>query len=159
MDARPALFRSMPLPVRLRRHTEFIRQFVTFALIGVTNTFWDFFIYILFTRGWLGFHLHFLLANVFAFLLSVVNSYLLNKRFTFRDTAQEHYRLFSKFLFVNLVSLGMYEGMLFLGVHRLRLFDLTAKLFAIIIVMLWNFFANKYWTFRITTPAEVAVGS
>lgn len=150
--------RFVPFTTRLGRHAELARQLTTFGLIGVTNTFWDFFVYVMLTRGWLGFRLHFLLANVFAFFLSVVNSYVLNKRFTFRNAGRDHYRQFSKFLTVNVVSLGLYEVLLSFGVHRLHLFDLTTKLGAILIVMVWNFFANKHWTFRQQRSAEVAAG-
>lgn len=124
------------------------RQFSKFLLVGVTNTFWDYALYIVFTRGFLGFRLYFLLAQMIAFLASVLNSYLLNKRWTFHHRDTRHHIHFTKFLLVNLVGLGVYEGLLFLLVDKGGIYDLLAKAMVIVPVMFWNFAANKYWTFR-----------
>ncbi len=128
------------------------RQFVKFSVVGVSNTAWDFALYLILTRGWLGFELHFLVANVVAFLGSVLNSYLLNKRWTFRNRDARHHVQFTKFFLVNCVSLALYEVLLYVFHQRVGLFDLVAKLLSVAVVMVWNFAANKYWTFR--EPSE-----
>lgn len=125
-----------------------LRQMIKFGVVGVTNTAWDFGVYYILTRGALGFSLHFLTANIIAFTISVINSYVLNRAWTFRSTDRRHHVLFTKFLIVNLVTLGLYELLLYALIDRARLFDLIAKLISIGIVMLWNFAANKFWTFR-----------
>ena len=131
----------------------FLRQFVKFSLVGVTNTAWDFFLFFGLKNGWFGFRLHYLLANSIAFLVSVTNSYILNKRWTFRHTDPRHALLFSRFLTVNLVTLALYEGLLYVLVDHLHLAMLGAKILAVVVVTLWNFFMNKYWTFR-KNPTE-----
>ncbi len=124
------------------------RQLTKFAIVGCANTIVDFSVYILLTRGWLGFHLHFLIGNLIAFFASVVNSYFLNKRWTFRNLDTRHHIQFAKFFLVNTITLSLYEILLFLFIDRFHLFDLTAKLIAVAIVTAWNFSANKFWTFR-----------
>lgn len=124
------------------------RQLVKFVLVGVTNTFWDYALYILLTRGWVGFRLHFLAAQLIAFLGAVLNSYTLNKKWTFRDDDPRHHIQLSKFFVVNLVTLASYELLLYALVDRLMMFDLMAKAIALVPVTFWNFVANKYWTFR-----------
>lgn len=124
------------------------QQFVKFALVGVTNTAWDFLTYTALTRGWLGFSLHYLQANFFAFFISVINSYYWNKRWTFRHEGTRHHVLFMKFILVNLVTLGFYELFLFLLVDRARLYDLLGKCIVLVVVLAWNFGANRLWTFR-----------
>lgn len=130
------------------RHSATARQFVRFALVGATNSAWDFLVYLVLTRGWLGFSFHYLWANSVAFFVSVTNSYILNKRWTFRHSDRRHHIHFSKFLMVNLVTLALYEVILFATIDRLRIPDIIAKLVAIALVTVWNFGANKYWTFR-----------
>ncbi len=125
-----------------------LRQFVKFGIVGATNTAWDFGVYYVLTRGVFGFSLHFLTANIIAFSVSVMNSYLLNRTWTFRSTDTRHHVLFTKFLTVNLVTLGLYELLLYLLVNHVHLYDLIAKLISIGVVMIWNFAANKFWTFR-----------
>lgn len=128
--------------------TALAQQFVKFSLVGVTNTALDFATYTALTRGWFGFSLHYLQANFFAFFLSVVNSYYWNKRWTFRHEGTRHRVLFAKFFLVNLVTLGFYELFLYLLVGRAHVYDLYGKLIALIVVLVWNFGANRHWTFR-----------
>ncbi len=124
------------------------REFAKFGTVGVMNTAVDFLVYVALTRGWLGFRTHFLIGNFLAFFASVVNSYLFNKYWTFRNRDQRHRVQFAKFFLVNLVTLALYELILYLLVDQFHVFDLWAKAAAIVLVMVWNFSANKYWTFR-----------
>lgn len=124
------------------------RQLVKFLLVGVTNTFWDYALYIVLTRGLFGFTLYYLAAQLIAFIGSVLNSYFFNKRWTFRNKDPRHHIQISKFFLVNIITLGIYEMLLFFLVEKLEMFDLLAKALVIIPVTLWNFFANKYWTFK-----------
>ncbi|MFJ8035867.1 MULTISPECIES: GtrA family protein [unclassified Streptomyces] len=55
------------------------RQIITFALVGVVNTATYYLLYLLFL-GWLPY----LAAHVLAFALSMVGSFFLNARFTYR---------------------------------------------------------------------------
>lgn len=135
--------------VPILRRSAGARQFVKFTLVGVTNTAWDFLIYVLLTRGWLGFSLHFLVANFLAFLVAVINSYCLNKRWTFRDTDRHYHIQFTKFFMVNLVTIVLYEFLLYVFVDHFGWYDLLAKLPAVVIITAWNFSANKFWTFRL----------
>ncbi|MBI4414835.1 MAG: GtrA family protein [Candidatus Kerfeldbacteria bacterium] len=124
------------------------RQFVKFGLVGVTNTLWDFLVYLLLTRGWLGFHMTPIVANGIAFVAAMVNSYILNKRWTFRDSSPQHHIQFTKFSIINLVTLALYELLFYIFHQRMHLYDIIGKLIAVLLVMIWNFSANRYWTFK-----------
>lgn len=124
------------------------RQFVKFGLVGVTNTFWDFTVYLFLTRGLLGFHMMPIIANGMAFLAAMVNSYILNKHWTFRDPSPQHHVQFTKFTIVNVITLGLYEGLFYLFHQRMHLYDIVGKIIAIGLVMVWNFSANRFWTFK-----------
>jgi putative flippase GtrA len=124
------------------------RQFTKFVIVGVTNTLWDYALYILLTRGWVGFSLHYVPAQLCAFVGSVLNSYILNKRWTFRHDDPRHHVLLGKFFLVNIVTLVVYEILLVLLIDHLGVYDLLAKAIAIAPVTIWNFCANKFWTFR-----------
>lgn len=145
---------AMRVPVIQRSLTA--RQLVKFGVVGATNTFWDYLTYIALTRGWFGHEFHFLTANLAAFFVSVVNSYILNKRWTFRFEDARHHVFFTKFFAVNLVTLTFYELLMYIFVHHYGLFDLYGKTISIVIVIVWNFLANKYWTFRKPPLSEPA---
>lgn len=133
-----------------------LRQFVVFSLVGVTNTIWDFGIYLLLTSGVLGFRLTPLVANPVGFTLAVLNSYALNRTLTFRHAPKRHVTQLPKFILVNVVTLLVYEGWLGIGIHRFGLYHVTAKATGIVFITFWNFVANKYWTFRHATVDMLA---
>lgn len=122
-----------------------IRQFTKFALVGVLNTAIDFSVYTSLTRLA---HWHFLVANATSFLVAVTFSFLLNSRWTFRDRPGNRRRQYLLFFLVNLIALGLNETLLATFVHVAHVHDLLAKAAATVVVLFWNFFANRAWTFR-----------
>lgn len=104
------------------------------------------------------------LANVFSFSAAVIQNFILNRIWTFPGSKERQAgsQLF-QFALVSLVGLGINQ-LVFLGVHHqfepqwlnyLGDADLAftvsynfAKLFAIGIVLFWNFTANRLWTYR-----------
>lgn len=121
-----------------------VKQFIKFSLVGVTNTIIDFSAYFFLTRV---LAVHFLVANIISFTIAVSWSYFLNKRWTFRDTDTRTGVQFFKFVLVNIVGLALNEGTLSLVVLVFGAHDLAAKLIAVVIVVIWNFFINRTWTF------------
>lgn len=124
-----------------------MRQFVKFVLVGFVNTGIDYGVYILLTRVSEFFRENFLIANLISFLVAVSNSYLMNKYWTFRDKETRYHVQFSKFTLVNVVALSISELILYFLVNGAGLYDLLSKAVAVVTVVFWNFFANKYWVF------------
>ncbi|MFC1662931.1 GtrA family protein [Patescibacteria group bacterium] len=122
-----------------------VRQFIKFSMVGVSNTIIDFSLYLLLTRI---FHIHFLIANALAFVIAVTWSYTANKMWTFRDTSNRMTAQFTKFIIINLVGLGLAEGILSVLVIYFGLWDILSKFIAVLIVVFWNFWANRHWTFK-----------
>lgn len=120
------------------------RQFIKFAMVGVVNTTTSFTIYFMATR-WL--EIPPLLANAIAFVVAVTVSYLLNKRWTFRDTRRASAGQYSRFVMINIVGLGLSEAIIATLHHGLGWNDIIAFFGAVLIVMFWNFGGNKLWTF------------
>lgn len=122
-----------------------VRQFTKFALVGSVNTATSFTLYFTLTR-WAGFSVA--AANPVAFVLAVSVSFFLNRRWTFRVSTGDHRMQYAKFFAVNLVGLALNQAIL-LGLHfGLHLNDLIAWFGAVAVVMFWNFFANRHWTFK-----------
>jgi len=121
------------------------RQFAKFCFFGLINAGIDFLIYLALTRI---FNLYFVLANVGSFTIAVTTSFLMNKKWTFRDTGGDHVKKYIKFVITNLTGLAIGTTVLYLLVTYLGFYDVTAKIVAIVIAAFWNFGASKYWTFR-----------
>jgi putative flippase GtrA len=56
---------------------------------------------------------------------------------------------FSQFIVVSLIGLALNTFILWLIVSRFKFNFYLSKVFAIIVVMLWNFFANLLFTFAV----------
>lgn len=122
-----------------------LMQFVKFNCVGVLNTIVDFVVYSIMCM--LG--LHYLLAQVIGYAFGVGNSYMLNSLWTFarerRHTAAE----FGRFLLVNLVSLTVSLGMLWLCRNALGIqSDFWCKAVATPVALIVNFTGNKLFVFK-----------
>jgi len=125
-----------------------IVQFVKFSLIGVINTMVSFAAYLFFTRL-----IKFdpLIANALAFVIAVTISYVLNKNWTFRDRGRITVNQYSRFFTISGIGFGLSEVIILVVHHLLDIHDFIAFTVATVIVMFWNFFANRFWTFRPTS--------
>lgn len=122
-----------------------VRQFVKFGTVGATNTLVDFGLYLLLTHS---LHIFYLLANIFSYLIATVNSFYLNRRWTFRSNDPAWHKEMVKFVTVTGIGFGLNEGLLYFFVDRAHFHILTGKIFAVLIVLAWNYLLNRHWTFR-----------
>jgi len=89
-----------------------------------------------------------------AFVLAFVNNFVLNKLWTFELKEKKNTkRQFVKFLIASLVGLVLTNLFMGLFVVAMGIWHIWAKLITSAIVLVWNFFANKYWTFKTRTLA------
>ena len=85
-------------------------------------------------------------ASAIGYALSAVLNYLMNYRYTFRSQAH-HGRAALKF--VTIAGLGLLlNSLVMAGLIRADAHYLAAQVVATAVVLLWNFFGARYWTFR-----------
>ena len=122
-----------------------IVQFVKFGLVGFLNTSID---YGLFAALVYLVHLHYLIANAISFSVAVINSFILNRRWTFQSHHRQWQHEAIKFMIVMLIGLGLNELILYTLISRLAIHTLIAKAIGIVIVLFWNFIGTRFWAFR-----------
>ena len=128
--------------------TEGVLQLCKFALVGCINTFIDWAVYFAIFRLCPGESILFYsVAKGFSYLCGIVNSFLLNRCWTFKTPSGEEGSRFLKFTLVNAVGLGINSAsiyaLLYLNTtHFLALFLTTTITFA------FNFTLSKLWVFR-----------
>lgn len=128
----------------------YIRRFLKFGIVGVSGTAIDFGITWI-CRDLIG--IPDLIANAIGFIVAATSNYILNRIWTWRSTEKKVGVEYLKFFAVSLIGLGLNTLILSL-LKGLALFnspDLnfwSAKVGATLVVMLWNFFANNFFTFR-----------
>ncbi|MCL7368019.1 MULTISPECIES: GtrA family protein [Streptomyces] len=113
--------RTAPAPSATTRPTA--RQITVFAVVGVVNTGTYYGLYLLFLL-----RLPYLLAHVLAFLLSMVGSFFLNARFTYRT--RPTWRKFLLFPLTNAANFAITTAGVYLIVDVLRAGSRFAPLLA-----------------------------
>ena len=125
-----------------------IKQFVKFSIVGAMNTIIDFSVFTLFFSH---FHWHYLVANIMALLVAGTGSYIFNRRWTFQSQDTRWHHQLAKFMVVLGLGFSLNEFLLYLFVEHGHLHPLVAKAGAVVLVLFFNFFANRLWTFRVKT--------
>ena len=129
-------------------------QFVKFGIVGLSNTFIGYIVYTLCV--WLG--MHYLLANLVGFFVSVLNAFYWSDRFVFKKGINEQRGLWSSLMKTILAyaSTGILLNsiLLWLLIDELRLSEYIAPLIILMITVPTNFVLNKYWSFKTETIDE-----
>ena len=133
----------------------FILKFLKFGVVGVSGAVIDFGMTAL-CKGILG--MPELLANAIGFTVAATSNYVLNRIWTWKSTSKDVGVEYAKFFFVSLIGLGLNSLIVLLLKDTSivpRFVDTTldwdfwvAKVIATAIVMVWNFLANNFFTFR-----------
>jgi putative flippase GtrA len=146
--------KSLKDPVEMRR-------FLKFALVGLSGSVVDFGVFNLLS-SLLG--VNSTLSQAVSFTLAVLNNFIWNRLWTYPETRKSSLlKPLIQFGVVNVIGLGIRTllftliepQMIKLSAIVLPIFqkpelighNLTLALL-ILIVMLWNYFANRYWTFK-----------
>jgi putative flippase GtrA len=87
------------------------------------------------------------IANGCGFTAAVICNYSINRRWTFTSSNPLWLREFVIFVMVSLVGLLLNTTILFFFHQKKNKNFYMAKLLAILIVFVWNFLANNFFTF------------
>jgi len=137
-----------------------VRRFIKFCLVGASGVLVNMGLLWLFTEV-VG--LFYLVSAAIAIETSIINNFILNDIWTFRDRrapgmAARLVRLL-KFNLVSAVGIGINMGVLWTCTEVLGIYYLLSNLCGIAAAMLWNFIINLSWTWRQrTAPASTDIG-
>lgn len=121
-----------------------IWQFIKFAIVGTSGLFIDFGITFLLKEK-LAYNKY--IANSIGFSFAVISNYFLNKYWTFKDLDPEILSQAGKFVLIAIIGLIINNQVIYLFTFNKRWNFYLAKVFAIAIVVIWNFTANYFYTF------------
>lgn len=143
-----------------RSNRKEVKRFVKFALVGAAGSVTDFTILNVMVQI-AGASLA--VANTCSFIAAVMQNFTLNRFWTFPESRDRHASgQLAQFAMVSIIGLGINQ-LVFLTLHHLWegfwmaqfgnetgfiISYNVAKLFAIGVVLFWNFTANRLWTYR-----------
>lgn len=138
-------------------------RFLRFAMVGIIGAVVDFGTANLLTSV---FHFVFLWASVISFTAAVVSNFLWNRYWTYPDSRSKNLtQQIAQFTLISVIGLGIrvpIVGLLenpmintasnllpqgFVLTPRFVGHNVTLAI-AVVIVMMWNFFANRFWTYN-----------
>ncbi len=137
-------------------------RFLRFASVGLVGAVVDFGVMNLLSGL---FHLPLVLAGTISFICAVANNYLWNRYWIYPDSRSKHaLRQLGEFSIVSVMGLAIRVPILKFGepllLKLLNLLPFTLPAFspeflaknlvlafAVVVVMFWNFFVNRYWTY------------
>ncbi|NDK08396.1 glycosyltransferase [Candidatus Gracilibacteria bacterium] len=122
-----------------------LKIFIKYGIVGLSGTAIDIGSLYIFV-DLLGINLY--IGVTLSFILAVINNFLLNKIWTFRDKSIKYKRQFAKFFIVSIIGFSLTMACMYVLVDILQIYYIYSKIITSIIVVLWNFLGNKYWTFK-----------
>lgn len=119
-------------------------KFLKFGIVGFTGMIVDFALTWLFKEK---VRIQKYYANTIGFCIAATTNFFLNRNWTFHSNDPEITFQYFKFFIVSLIGLGINTLVLWILVSKYKKNFYLSKLFAIAVVMIWNFFVNLAFTF------------
>ena len=137
-------------------------RFLKFAAVGAIGSVLDILIMNLLTHL---LNLRLVYAGTISLICAIISNFVLNRYWTYPDSRSRHFlHQLSMFFLVNVVGIvfripilhyvepvmsDAFESMVYLSHASAQIIAKNATLaFAIAVVMIWNFFINRYWTYN-----------
>lgn len=134
---------NTPNCFRFEKSAELAR-FFKFAVTGVLNTAVDFAVFLVLSYLGVGVYI----AQVVSYSAGMLNSYAVNRSWTFRSKEGFFSPAMLRFFVVNLSLLGLSLGVIWLVHGQLGFPKLLAKICATGLTVVLGFLVNRLWVFR-----------
>lgn len=122
----------------------FLLKFIKFCMVGFSGIFVDFGTTYFFKEV---LKVQKYIANSIGFTLAATTNYFLNRIWTFNSHNPHIIQEFSRFFIIALIGLGINSMIIWLMNDKFKINFYLSKLVATLIVTLWNFLINAYFTF------------
>ena len=88
------------------------------------------------------------ISNSLGFSIAAISNFFLNKYFTYQSNSSEIATEFYWFMGISIISLLIYNGIVWIGINKLNFKFYSSKMLAIFFITFWNFFAHLLITFH-----------
>lgn len=121
--------------------SKLIKQIIKFGIVGGSAFVIDYGLMIFLTEVM---NINYLISNGLSFSASVVFNYIMSVKWVF-DVKKKNSKTneFLIFVLLSLVGLGINQFIMWIAVEKLEVYYLLSKIYATIIVMVYNFITRK----------------
>ena len=123
-------------------------QFTKFIGVGALATIIHYAILIMLVESG---HTGAVTASTIGYVISGIINYLLNYYFTF-DSQEKHSHAALKFSLVAGAGLALNSLIMYLAIELADMYYLLGQVLATLIVLFWNYLANRHWTYQSGHP-------
>lgn len=120
-----------------------IRQFITFAGVGVVGTAGHYIVLLILVQG---FFLNPVIATTAGFIVGAIINYHLNYKYTFKSN-KNHTEAITKFFIIAIIGGLLNSYLMHIGLRLTSLNYFIIQILATCSVLIINFSFNKIWTF------------
>lgn len=128
------------------RLVEWVKQFIKFGIVGLSNTIISFVIYYVLIY----FEMNYIIANTAGFIVSVLNAFYWNNKYVFKS--DDGKRGFIRKIVKTFASYGgtfvLSTILLIIMVDYLNVSEIIAPIINLMVTVPLNFLLNKLWTFK-----------
>lgn len=126
--------------------TFFSRRFFLFLVAGAIAAFIDWGAFVIQVYRY---DIHYAYAVTISFILGATANFLMNKYLTFENHYKKVHYQFAVFAVIALTALGFTVLFMWFFIEKLAIEQSIARILAIGMTLVYNFFCHKYITFRI----------
>ncbi|WP_348688282.1 GtrA family protein [uncultured Dubosiella sp.] len=121
------------------------KEIINYLIFGVLTTVVNIVVFALCAEV---FHIQYLIANVLAWIMSVIFAYVTNRKYVFESKSEDIGKEVTKFFSSRLSTLALDMIVMWLLVDILTASNLIAKVLANILVIIANYILSKVFVFK-----------
>ena len=122
------------------KNNKLLMQILKFGVVGVTAFIIDYGIFTILSQL-LG--IHYLIASIISFSISVIYNYILSIKWVFDISKKQTPKEFIIFIILSVIGLGLNSLIMYVSVDLMQIHEMISKIVATAIVMVYNFITRK----------------
>lgn len=120
-------------------------EIINYLIVGLLTTLVSISVYALFTKC---FHINYMIANGFSWIISVLFAYITNRIFVFKSKSEDIFLEIYQFFKYRIFSFLIEIFLMYVFVELINIDDMISKVIVQIIVIVLNYVFSKLFVFK-----------
>ena len=122
------------------KNNKLLMQILKFGVVGGTAFLIDYGIFTILSQL---LNIHYLIASIISFSISVIYNYILSIKWVFDVSKKQTSKEFIIFIILSVIGLGLNSLIMYVSVDLMKIHEMISKIVATVIVMVYNFITRK----------------